>query len=98
MKWHQRSANMMNEAWSSYIENLSQSLDQLEKDIDEAKEMKQECSDEWCQATEHVIDELHKAAFSIHEPPFTDDQVSDRLRKLKGRIRDVYGDFQELAA
>lgn len=97
MKWHQRSANMMTEAWETYLTNLQQSLDQLEADIDEAASMKETCTDEWCQATEHVLDELHKAVFSIHEPTFTDEKVSNKLKDLRKRLHKVYSKYAKTA-
>lgn len=97
MKWHERSANMMAEAWETYLQNLKQSLDQLEADIDEAASMKDGCTDEWCQATEHVLDELHKSVFSIHEPTFTSSDVSNQLKDLRKRLHAVYSKYLQAA-
>jgi hypothetical protein len=44
--------------WRGFISNLENSLDMLEKDIEEASQLSSACTSEWCEATEHVIDEL----------------------------------------
>jgi hypothetical protein len=56
------------ENWRAFIDNLERSLYVLEKGIDEASEMSDICTSEWCEATEHVIDELSNSLFSISEP------------------------------
>ena len=44
----------MNKAWEIYLEALENSLDTLEKEIEEAKKMAGVCTNEWCAAIEHV--------------------------------------------
>ena len=56
------------EGWRVFVNNLEKGLDMLEEDIDEAAQMAEACTAEWCQATEHVIDELSNSLFSISEP------------------------------
>ena len=46
------------EGWRDFIHSMEESLNMLEKDIDEAAEMSEKCTGEWCEATEHVIDVL----------------------------------------
>jgi len=58
----------MNEAWGTYLTALEKSIDMLEKDIEEAKKLAGVCTNEWCEAIEHVIDDLNNALFSISEP------------------------------
>jgi len=36
--------------------------------IEEAKKLAGVCTNEWCEAIEHVIDDLNNALFSISEP------------------------------
>ncbi|MEN8258683.1 MAG: hypothetical protein ABFS09_12545, partial [Thermodesulfobacteriota bacterium] len=55
-------------AHRDFISSLDRSLDMLDHDIDEAAEMGQICTDEWCIATEGVVDELAKVIYSISEP------------------------------
>jgi hypothetical protein len=84
----------MSEAWNSYIQALEKSLDIIEKDIDEAKELAGVCTDEWCNATEHVLDEIGNALFSISEPRWTSDDDSKRIKALKRRLYDLYVNYR----
>jgi hypothetical protein len=84
----------MIKAWQHYIDALENSLDLLEKDIEEAKNMAGSCTSEWCQATEHVIDELNNSLFSISEPRWADPEDSQRIKKLKRRIYDLYVNYK----
>jgi Mg2+ and Co2+ transporter CorA len=83
--------------WNDYLQGLHDALDQLEKDIEEAKEMKAECTAEWCTATEHVIDDLANALFSIHEPKFASEEDSKKLKTLRKRVHDIYADYKNVA-
>lgn len=65
-------------------------IDQLDKDIDEATDMSERCTDEWCTATEHVFDEINDALFNISEPRWASKEESDRIKHLKRRVRDLY--------
>jgi len=51
------------QSWQQLIKSMEESLDLLEKGIDEASEMRHICTDEWCVATEHVLDELSNGLF-----------------------------------
>ena len=73
----------MVEAWNTYVQALSKSLDLIEKEIEEAKELAGVCTSEWCNATEHVLDELGNALFSISEPRWSDKEDSKRIKLLK---------------
>lgn len=84
----------MTEAWETYMNSLERSLDALEKDIREASEMAGVCTNEWCQSTEHVIDELANSLFSISEPRWSDDKHSKRIKELKRRVHDLYADYR----
>jgi hypothetical protein len=86
------------EAWNIYLNALDESLTLLENHINEAREMATICTDEWCQATEHVIDDLNNALFTIHEPRWIGDEESDRLKRLKRRIYDVYVNYKGVYA
>ena len=88
----------MTEAWNTYIQALEKSLDIIDKDIDEAKEMAGVCTEEWCNATEHVIDELGNALFSISEPRWSTDEDSKRIKALKRRIYDLYVNYRGVYA
>ena len=81
-------------AWRSYLESLESALVKLEADIKEAGEMAGVCTGEWCEATEHVIDELSDALFSISEPRWSSKEDSQRIKKLKRRVHDLYADYR----
>jgi hypothetical protein len=66
------------EAWRTYTAALERSLEMLEQDINEASEMSDACTGECCAATEHVIDELGYALFSISEPRWADESDSKK--------------------
>lgn len=84
----------MAEAWSIFVAALGKSLSKLEKDIQEAGDMAHECTSEWCEATEHVIDELSNALFSISEPRWLDKAMSDKIKELKYRVYKLYSNYR----
>jgi len=84
--------------WRDYVQGLEEALNKLEKDIDEASEMSERCTAEWCTATEHVIDELSNALFSIHEPKTASDEDTKKLKSLKKKVHDLYTRYKSVAA
>ncbi|MGA8180832.1 MAG: hypothetical protein WB792_12295 [Desulfobacterales bacterium] len=88
----------MSKAWEVYLEALENSLDTLEKDIEEAKSVAGVCTDEWCAAIEHVIDDLNNALFSISEPRWSDVDYSKRIKTLKRRVYDIYVNYKGVYA
>ena len=80
----------MNEAWNTYVEALEKSLNMIETDIEEAKDMAGVCTNEWCNATEHVLDELGNALFSISQLRRSSDEDSKRIEALKRRLYNLY--------
>jgi hypothetical protein len=84
------------QAWKTYLDALEKSIDKLEKDIDEASAMSSSCTSEWCEATEHVIDELSNALFSISEPRWTSQAMSQKLKQLKRRVYDLYANYRAI--
>ena len=85
------------EAWRVYVESLDQSLNRLEQDLNEGKEMLEICTDEWCRATEHYIDDIGNALFSISEPRWSSDEDSNRIKDLKRRLHDIYAEYKGVA-
>jgi IS1 family transposase len=77
-----------------FVANLEESVVQLDKDIKEAMEMEHICTDEWCRATENVIDELHKAVYSISEPRWATAEDSKKISHLRQMVRDMYVYFK----
>ncbi|MCF8105054.1 MAG: hypothetical protein K9K64_06200 [Desulfohalobiaceae bacterium] len=91
-------ADNMDSGWREYLTSLESSLNQLEKDIEEASQMSDACTSEWCTATEHVIDELSNALFTIHEPSFATDQDTKKLKGLKKKVHELYAKYKTAAA
>ena len=86
------------EGWRVFVENLEKSLETLEKEIDFTSKMADACTVEWCQATEHVFDEISNALFSISEPSWISDEDSKKLKALKRRVHDIYAQYKSAAA
>jgi hypothetical protein len=81
-------------AHSEFIEKLSEAVDVLERDISETAEMEEICTDEWCQATETVLDDLAKLVYSISEPRWQSKEDSQKIKSLRQRIHDMYADYK----
>jgi len=81
-------------AHREFLENLEKSLNLVTQDIDEAKEMTHICTDEWCLATESVLDELAKVIFAISEPRWLAKEDSKKLSDLRHRIHDLYARYK----
>ncbi len=84
----------MADAWDTYVKGLERSLDIIEKDIEEAKQLAGVCTNEWCNATEHLLDELGNALFSISEPRWSSDEHNKRIKMLKRRLYDIYVNYR----
>jgi len=83
--------------WQQLVNSIEESLDLLEKGIDEAEEMRHICTDEWCVATEHVLDELGNSLFSISEPRWASEEDGRKLKALKRRVHDLYGKYKAVS-
>lgn len=90
--------NQIVEGWRVFINNMEKSLDLLEKSLDEAAQMAEVCTSEWCEATEHVIDELCNSLFSISEPYWSSEEDSKKIKELKKRVHDLYAKYKSAAA
>ncbi len=82
------------EAWGHYMTALETSIRDLEADIEEAADMSDRCTAEWCEATEHVIDEINDALFTISEPRWASKNDSQRIKALKRRVRELYAKYK----
>ena len=89
--------NQIVEGWRTFMDNMEKSLNMLEEDIDEAAKMADACTAEWCEATEHVIDELSNSLFSISEPGWSSDEDSRRIKALRKRLHDLYAQYKSAA-
>ncbi len=85
------------ENWKMFVSNMEKSLEILEKGIDDASEMREICTSEWCVATEHVIDELSNSLFSISEPTWGSEEDSKRIKALKKKLHDLYAKYKVTA-
>ncbi|MCB2183934.1 MAG: hypothetical protein KQH63_18045 [Desulfobulbaceae bacterium] len=83
-------------AHHEFMANLEKSIGLLEKDIDEAGEMIEICTDEWCASVEGVLDELAKLVYSISEPRWVNKEDSGRIRDLRSRIHDIYFQYKNI--
>lgn len=83
-------------AHTNFMTNLEKSLDIMAQELKEAKEMTSICNDEWCNATESFIDDMHKNLYSISEPRWLPQEDSRRLKELRTRIRDLYREFANI--
>lgn len=83
-------------AHREFITSLDKSLDMLDHDIDEAAEMSQICTDEWCHATEGVLDELAKVIYSISEPRWSSKEDSKKISSQRHRIHDLYAKYKSI--
>ncbi|MFO7984664.1 MAG: hypothetical protein R6U38_02280 [Desulfatiglandaceae bacterium] len=83
--------------WRQFMENVEKSLDLVEEQLNEASEMTEICTSEWCEATEHVIDDLSNFLFSISMPRGASEEDSKRLKTLKKRLHDLYAQYKSTA-
>jgi hemerythrin-like domain-containing protein len=85
------------QSWRDFVLNMEKSIAMLENEIDEAAQMASTCTSEWCEATEHVIDELSNSLFSISEPRWSSKEDSDKIKQLKRKIHDLYAKYKSTA-
>ncbi len=95
--FHQDIRENVVKTWKGFICSMEESLDTLEKGLTEAEEMRDICTAEWCEATEHVIDELSNSLFSISEPSWSSDEDSKRIKSLKRKVHDLYAKYRATA-
>jgi hypothetical protein len=79
-----------------FVTGLEDSIAILEKDLGEADEMEHVCTDEWCQAIEDYIDDLHKNVYSISEPRWATAEDSEKIRELRKRIKKLYTKYEKI--
>ena len=83
-------------AHREFTTNLEKSIELLAQDISEAAEMTQICTDEWCNATENVVDELHKCIYSMSEPRWLTEEDSKKISNLRHRVHDIYAQYKSI--
>ncbi len=80
----------------NFMESLNSSLSSLSRDIDEAQEIDNICTDEWCRAIERDIDDLANSIYSLSEPRWSCSGHSKKIRALRTRLHDLYNKYQGL--
>ena len=85
-------------AHHEFITNLERSIRLLEEDINETAEMETICTDEWCVATEHTLDELSKMIYSISEPRWVTDEDSRKIKDLRKKTHDLYAKYRSVSS
>jgi hypothetical protein len=80
----------MENAWHVYMENLFASMQKMEQTVNEAAEMPMDCTEAWCTNARALLDDLNHQIFSIHEPKWSTDKDSDRIKAMKRKIYDIY--------
>jgi hypothetical protein len=85
-------------AHRQFMENLEDTVKLLDEDIQEAAEMGEICTDEWCLATEHTLDELANVIFSISEPRWASLEDSQKIKSLRHRVHDLYAQYKSISA
>ncbi len=83
-------------AHNNFMDNLEKSMNILESELNQAKEMSTICNDEWCLATESFIDDMHKSLYAISEPRWLSTEDSKQLKDLRAKIRDLYREFAHI--
>ena len=83
-------------AWRTYLDALEKSIVLIEEDIRQASGMAGTCTDEWCEATQHYIDDINNALFSISEPRWAAKEESEKIKALKRHEHDLYADYREV--
>lgn len=86
-------SNMLR-AHRQFITGLEETLEMLNDDIGEVEGVSGECTDEWCKAREDFLDYLHKSVYSISEPRWADKEDSERIHRLRQRVKDLYVHFK----
>lgn len=82
---------------TNFMINLKKSLDELEKDINEAQEIDSICTGEWCRAIERDVDDLANAIYSISEPRWSCAGSSKKIRQMRDRLHDIYARYKSVA-
>ena len=84
----------MLKAHRGFMKEMTEALETVEKELDQAEEMSSICTDEWCMSTEHYLDDLHKSIYSISEPRFAAEEDHEQIKKLRNRVKELYLRFK----
>ena len=84
------------QAWHAWMEGVEETLEEVDQRLGQAREVQEICTDEWCEATDTLLDDLHHVLFSISEPKWTSEEDSRKIRELRTRVRKLYERFEEV--
>lgn len=98
MKKQKDMENALLIAHREFVSSLENSLEIIEQELKEAKDMSNVCTDEWCRSTESVIDDIHMQVYSISEPRFATEKDSRKIKALRQKVRDLYVTFRGVSA
>ena len=93
---HSNIQDNYNEAWSAWMQGLEETLEEVDECLDQAGEVQEICTDEWCEATDSLLDDLNHVLFSISEPKWTSEEDSRKIKELRKRARKLYERFEEV--
>jgi hypothetical protein len=77
-------------SWDVYADGLHESLETLEQEISDVEDLRKVCKDEWCVATECLLQEATVSAFAISEPHWASPEDSRKLKEIKKKIHDLH--------
>ena len=80
----------MDNAWHTYMENLFAAMQTMERTINEAADMPMDCTEDWCANARALLDDLNHQLFSIHEPKWSTEADSARIKSMKRKVYDIY--------
>jgi len=80
----------VDDAWHVYMKNLVESMDTMERTVNEAAEMPMNCTETWCSNARALLDDLNHQIFSIHEPKWSTPEDSARIKVMKRKVYDIY--------
>lgn len=83
----------MKHGYLEFISSLDQTLNFLEDELQEADEISDICTDEWCTTAEDLFDDIHKEVYAISEPRWLRKEESLRLKNLRQRVNLLYARF-----
>ncbi|MFW6323909.1 MAG: hypothetical protein ACOC0U_02495 [Desulfovibrionales bacterium] len=95
-KPHMKVHQTMEEWWRMHISNMEEAINNLEEEITDAKETQDICTDEWCDATEHALDEIANQIYHIHEPTFSSNEDTKKIKDMKKRLHDIYYQYRQV--
>lgn len=78
----------------NFIINMNQSLDMIERDLDEMAKIKAFYSNKWNVPVTFCLDEVAKDIYSISEPRWGSKKGSAALRQTRRRVHDLYAKYK----